>query len=257
MLGVDESAGVLLRWCRAAVLAGIAMAAGTVAHVQADGLLPGKSVLVVMLICLTTGTAMFLGRPASRLRVVMLLVAGQTFVHGALTALTGHRGDPPLTHADPLPVAPVASSLPASAGGGGSGRRVGSLMDQLQARPPTERPVQLSVPDPIQHLIADLTGAHALMALAHVGAAVVVGLWLAKGERALWTLLALGAVRAGVAIGPRLGALRTALAMTQRIAHASGSLMRLPVDLAPRVMSDARAVVRSRPRRGPPPLLVA
>ena len=42
--------------------------------------------------------------------------------------------------------------------------------------------MQLSVPYPIQHLMADLTGAHALMAGTHLLAAIVVGLWLAKGS---------------------------------------------------------------------------
>jgi hypothetical protein len=41
----------------------------------------------------------------------------------------------------------------------------------------------------LHHLAEDLTGAHAWMALAHAGAAAVVGLWLAVGERSLWALL--------------------------------------------------------------------
>jgi hypothetical protein len=41
--------------------------------------------------------------------------------------------------------------------------------------------------------MADLTGAHAAMALAHLAAAVLVGLWLAVGERALWHLVVLAA----------------------------------------------------------------
>jgi hypothetical protein len=48
MIGVDGSAGVLLRWCRAALLAGVAMTAGTVAHVEADGLVPGAGALVAI-----------------------------------------------------------------------------------------------------------------------------------------------------------------------------------------------------------------
>lgn len=41
----------------------------------------------------------------------------------------------------------------------------------------------------LEHLTADLTGQHALMAVGHAGAAAVVGLWLAAGERILWALL--------------------------------------------------------------------
>jgi hypothetical protein len=40
-------------------------------------------------------------------------------------------------------------------------------------------------------LFVGVTGPHVLMAEAHLAAAVLVGLWLAAGERALWTLLGL------------------------------------------------------------------
>jgi hypothetical protein len=186
--GVNESAGTVLRWCRALLLATVAFVAGVAAHLGADGLMPGRAALVVLFLTCTAGAAVFLGRPASRLRVVMLLVGGQTFIHGGLTALAGHRGDPPLVRT------PVAAPVPDFRTASGAGGRVGSLMDQFYAGQPGiaagER-VQLAVPYPVQHLIADLTGAHAAMALGHLAAAVVVGLWLAMGERALWAVLTL------------------------------------------------------------------
>src|SRR3712207_8594820 len=40
----------------------------------------------------------------------------------------------------------------------------------------------------VHHLIEDMTGPHAAMAVGHVAAAALVGLWLAAGERALWRL---------------------------------------------------------------------
>ena len=43
-----------------------------------------------------------LHRPASRGRVVLLVVTGQTLVHGVLTALSGHVGDEPVTGNGPL-----------------------------------------------------------------------------------------------------------------------------------------------------------
>src|SRR3954468_21066272 len=64
--------------------------------------------------------------------------------------------------------------------------------------------VQRVLPYPVQHLIADLTGAHAVMALGHLAAAVVVGLWLAMGERALWTGLPLTGDPVAWAIDPSL-----------------------------------------------------
>ena len=53
----------------------------------------------------------------------------------------------------------------------------------------------------LHHLAEDLTARHAVMALAHaVAAAAVVGLWLARGEHALWLLVDL----AGHAFAPLL-----------------------------------------------------
>jgi hypothetical protein len=45
------------------------------------------------------------------------------------------------------------------------------------------------LPEWLEHLVADLSGTHALMALGHALAAGLVGLWLGVGERALWALL--------------------------------------------------------------------
>ena len=181
---MDRTAGGALRWTRALLLAVVAMGSGVVAHVSADGRLPGPAVLGVLFLVCVAGAAAFLGRPASTLRVVVLTVTGQTVVHGFLTALSGHRGDPPLRR-----VAAVTPSLHAQVPTG-QGRR-GSYFDLAYAPGHQGSSTQLVLPAPVQHLMADLTGPHALMALAHVAAAVVVGLWLAVGERALWHLVAL------------------------------------------------------------------
>jgi hypothetical protein len=165
------------------LLALVAMCAGVVAHVSAEGLLPGPAALAGIFLVVVVAAAMFLGRPASGLRVVLLLVGGQTFVHASLTGLRGHRGEPPLSDT------PAPAVLPATPSGGG--RRVGSLLDQYHASAPTIPHTGDGIPGPVQHLVADMTGQHAVMALAHLVAAVAVGLWLARGERALWTVLAL------------------------------------------------------------------
>jgi hypothetical protein len=157
--------------------------AGVVAHVSADGLLPGPVALAWIFLVCVVGAAVFLGRPASGLRVVVLLVGGQTFVHAALTALRGHRGEPPLSRTPQHAVVPAAASS--------GGRRVGSLLDQYHAYAPASPGSGPGIPGPVQHLVSDMTGQHALMAIAHLAAAVAVGLWLARGERALWTVLAL------------------------------------------------------------------
>jgi hypothetical protein len=131
------------------------------------------------------------------------------------------------------------------------------LYDQLYANQPSVGS-QLTVPAPVQHLLADLTGPHAVMALAHLAAAAVVGLWLAIGERALWTVLAL--------MGDGL---RSLVAATVAAYYACVSLLlgtgylRGPhdpsrswggaVDVSPRV----RVLARTLSRRGPPLLLAA
>jgi len=119
---------------------------------------------------------------------VVMTVAGQTFVHGFLTALSGHRGDPPLRRAVSAP-APVTAPVPTGQG------RSGSYFDLVYAPAHQGAGAQVVLPEPVQHLMADLTGAHAVMALAHLAAAVLVGLWLAVGERALWHLVVLAADR--------------------------------------------------------------
>src|SRR6478735_3609046 len=161
---MDRTAGGALRWTRARLL--------------------GPAVLGLLFLLCVAGAAALLGRPASTLRVVAMTVAGQTFVHGFLTAMSGHRGDPPLRRAVATP-APVPATVPTGQG------RSGSYFDLVYAPVHPGTGAQLVLPAPVQHLMADLTGPHAVMALAHVAAAVVVGLWLAVGERALWHLVVL------------------------------------------------------------------
>src|SRR3954463_8679044 len=171
--GVNESAGTVLRLCPALPPAAGALVAGIAAHLGADGLMPGRTALVILFLACTVGAAVFLGRPASRLRVVLLLVGGQTFIHGGLTALAGHRGDPPLVRVPAA--APVPDFRTASAAGG----RVGSLMDQFYAGQPGAAAggrVPLTLPHPGQHLLGGLPRGAPVMALGHLAAAVVVGL---------------------------------------------------------------------------------
>jgi hypothetical protein len=253
MVAMERPVGPWLRWSRAAALAAVAFLAGVLAHASAGGLMPGRVALVLLFaVCLLTA-ATLLGRPASTLRIVVLLIAGQTFIHGALTAMAGHKGDPPLARSpvpQPIQHLPVVPS--------GDGRRVGSLYDQLYASQPHPA-TQLTVPAPVQHLIADMTGPHALMALAHLAAAAVVGLWLALGERALWTVLALMSDGVRVVVAATVVAYYAILALLAGSGHESAADARAPScgytteELPPRVRALARILVR----RGPPLLLPA
>ncbi len=241
---MDRTAGGALRWTRALLLAVVAMGSGVIAHLSADGRLPGPWVLALLFLLCVAGAAALLGRPASTLRVVVMTVAGQTFVHGFLTALSGHRGDPPLRR---VVAPPAAAPVPVHTGQ----HRTGSYFDLVYAPTHQGTGAPLVLPAPVQHLMADLTGAHAVMALAHLAAAVLVGLWLAVGERALWHLVVLAAdgVRSVVA---------AACSSYARVRWGARAL------LAPLPLRDDGPLPRLRQvldrvvvRRGPPLLPVA
>lgn len=177
-----------LLWLRAAFVGSTFFVFGVVGHVSAQGLLPAPAVLAFLLLLSVTLAGPFLARPASRLRLVSMLVGGQIFVHAALSASGGHRGDAPAASGSSAMVTPPSvASLPTV-----DGRRVGSLFDATQVATGQQT---VSVPRlPLAHLVSDL-GDHAPMMLAHLAAAVLLGLWLAVGEKTLWTLISLTARR--------------------------------------------------------------
>jgi hypothetical protein len=132
---------------------------------------------------------------------------------------------------------------------------VGSLADQYYAGHPSGEQVRLTVPFPVQHLLADMTQQHAAMALGHLLAAVAVGLWLARGERALWALLALTATHL---LEPALIRWSTIAAGVHLEAVSLVRLLRQPADtrIEP-ARPIERALARSVVRRGPPAALAA
>ena len=184
---MDQPVGSALRYGRALTLAVVAMAFGLVAHLTAGGLLPGAEGLALLLVPLFAVNAWLLEGPASALRLCVLLVVEQTFVHGGLTSAAGHAGEAvqrgSVTGADAATTGVLTSRLAKV------GDRTSSYEELAHAAHVPDSAAAL--PAPVQHLLADMTGPHALMAVAHVLAAVAVGLWLACGERALWTVLGL------------------------------------------------------------------
>lgn len=231
--------GVLV-WPRAAVVGLLAGGLGTVGHVSADGLLPGPAVVVGVLAVSVALSAAALQEQASTRRLAVLLVLGQAWVHLALSAAAGHRADPsggPAGHGGPL--LPVEHVVGSPGLGERDGRRVGSLMDAYHAGlPAPAEPTGAAGGGLLTHAVE-----HAPMMAAHLLVAVLVALWLAGGERALWTLLALSA-----------GVLLALLRPLVPIAVTAGG----PPAAAP----DLRRPGGSRPgaatplsRRGPPRLL--
>jgi hypothetical protein len=145
---------------RAFVTSLISLLLAVAAHLSAGGLLPALWTFPLMLLLCTACTALWMGREASPGRLAALLVAGQTTIHLAMTALAGHGET-----VEPGPTN-IAGAL----------REAG------------------------EHLLADLTPAQAPMALAHLAAAARAGLWLARGERFLWHTLRLVAQSARTAL---------------------------------------------------------
>lgn len=237
---MDRNAGEWLRWARAAVLAFVALFTGAVAHATANGLLPSLTGLVFLYAVTVVVAAVLLGRPATMTRIVTLTVAGQALIHVALTATAGHAGDAGAAH----PAAPQAS-LTQSPALDESGRRVGSMWDQYAATEPVTSAGGGA--NPIGHLISDLS-AHAPMMAVHIAAAALVGVWLAVGERALWTVLALTAGAVFAAVVTAVASLRP------RVVPA---VLRVAVPWRDPVPPHLRTVARSVVRRGPPALLAA
>lgn len=249
-------AGLALRWGRAAVLATVATTTGVLAHLSAGGLLPGAAGMVLIFGVSLAWSAALLGRPATTRRIVLMVMASQTFTHGALTAVAGHRGDhrlgavaPP--SGTPAPV-PTPSRSPITVMDGGHRAPWGDQMHA--ANPAADAPVQLSVPAPLAHLIADFTGPHAAMAAAHLVGAALLGLWLARGEQLVWSLVALSARGGANAIN----ALVAALTSPAAVGHLGAPLRTGPVSAAAAEASrPVRWFTPAAALRGPPALAAA
>lgn len=250
--GTTRATPVLL-WSRAALMAVVVLAVSVLGHVSADGLLPGPLALLALLGVTTVASAAFLTRQASALRLVALLAAGQALVHGALTLLAGHRGE----------TGPSAAAAGAERAGfvfdGRQVERTGSYFDQVAAMQAGGAPESAAgasgghLGSSLGHLVDHLATQSVAMLLAHTAAVAVLGLWLAVGERALWTVLTLTtsrvvgavAVVVGVALGGRL---RVLLERVRRTSYLP-STGRLAVPL-PHLLHHVVA------HRGPPALLL-
>ena len=188
---MTDHAGTALRWLRAGLLAGATLWVACWAHASADGNLPGWAGLTVLWLLATAVAAGLLGRPASSARIVTLVVGGQFGLHLLLSLVAGHGPAPATTaasryYATTSMLAEPGTGVVQPAGDGGA----------LTAG--------------LGGLLAELTSVDGLrMMVAHLVASVVVGLWLATGERVLWFCLRRIAHDARTGL---LGALRRILA---------------------------------------------
>lgn len=222
----------VLVWARAALLTTVTLFLGVAAHVTADGLLPSAAWLVVLGVLGIVPGAALLARPASTLRIVMMLAGGQGLVHLALTVTAGHAGHAGSAHVH-------------AAGARAHVDHTGSALQTLQTLQSGEAGAGaggLTVSSLVEHLAG-----HAPMMVVHLVAAALVGLWLAVGERTLWTLVAL----AGALVLRPLLLLRALARATHSTVPLAG-----PVLLGPRAPAAARFLARCVVRRGPPLLAI-
>jgi hypothetical protein len=197
------------------------------AHVLGGAELPPPS-LVLLTACLAVGLGVTLSRSRmGRAQLVAVVVAGQLLLHELLMVLVA------VDAADPLRQQPMQGmpgmNVPIAPDGS---HRVGSML--------------------VHHAATSVTTVPgATMLAGHALAATLVGLWLAAGERLVWSLLELLASRrrsaALMALVRALGAAGAAIDALHEPRRAS-----LSQRLAPPWRPSTWFLVRAAVRRGPP-----
>lgn len=216
-------------WVRAGVVGLLGLGSGVASHLLGGGLLPGAAPMALLAGVSVVAAALLLNTWASTTRLVALVVAAQTGWHLVLSGLAGHAGDPS---------APAAATpVPEVVGPG----RSGSLFDAYAASlPGSGDAVGGGGAGFIAHQVDHLAHQGPLMVLAHLLGAVALGVFLARGEQALCTLLTLSLARLLRVVRPCRALHLTPLT--------SAGPRPAAVVVAPRSVH----VVRHAPRRGPP-----
>lgn len=188
---------------RAAALGAVATTFGVMGHVQAGGSAPNPLTVSEIWLVAAVLSAAFLLRRAGLLRIAALLLGEQLLVHVSLMWLVGM----------PAPPAPMMPAMPGMSGMAGM---PGMAM-------PATAPSMSAMPS------MSMVAAHAL-------AAMIAGLWLWRGECALWSLLG----KVGAALSVRWLAPATPFAVLD---------LRIEAQTLP---SWGIRIAQEVPRRGPP-----
>jgi hypothetical protein len=209
----------LLRRVRALTLPSVLFTSGLAGHAAAGGVTPATSVLIPLFVLTVVAVAPFIGAPTSPLRSVSLLAGGQGLLHAAFQLLSGTVGATTTVGGVATESSSASSHLMMHHGAAASH---GSVMSPMG-------------------------DGHVVMLLAHLAAGVVVGLWLAAGERAFWTLLA-------VTARPVIEAWRAITAAARRrVGAVVVRCPQLPPGWGlPDAISSSVWVTGVVPRRGPP-----
>lgn len=170
--GPDPSRGGC-RAARAAVLALVALALGSAAHVVGGGVLPGPVGLVGLFLGLGGGAALVTSRRLRPALLVGWLGAAQAGLHLALSALAS-----PSVPA--VPMAPGLSGFASQQVGAATGHQHGLSLAALDHAGAVAGPAGLFGHD------------GAVMLAAHAAATVLTALALARGDALWWLLRSLG-----------------------------------------------------------------
>jgi hypothetical protein len=208
------------RWARALTLPSVLFISALAGHTAAGGVTPPAPVLVFLFAATVAVLVPLVGALSSPARIVALLIIGEGLLHVALELL-GRSTVMSAMHD------PAAMSSPANC----------HLM------------VQPTSATPYGSVVSLMSDGHVMMLLAHVAAAVVVGVWFAAGEHVLWKVLRLAA-------RPVIGAWQVVVSVARgavAIKLISHPQLQLCWDLR-RTVCALRCAAGAISRRGPPAL---
>lgn len=236
-----ERPGPALLALRATFLAAATLAVASAAHVSADGNLPSRTGLFWIFVMATMIIMPWLARPASIARIVTLVCSGQLVLHLVLTVVAGH-GPPVPRSEDAARYATTSMLAPHSHAPG-----TPAVHSHAMAGSGAE--------DVLGHLAAELTTIDGLvMFFSHLAGAAVVGLWLATGEKLLWSSLRAVARLVQLRIGEVIRRLQLwLLRLVVRLAR-THSAVQLGPWIEPPQQPVLQRLFAPAPRRGPPPV---
>ena len=160
----------MLRWLRVATLPSVLFTSGLVSHAAAGGVIPGGSVQVPLFVLTVVAAAPFARAAITPMQAAALLIGGQGLLHAALHMM----GDKAATVTTTMCHGPMDA-----AGSSPTGPHL--ISSHLITQPGALASHSFAM--------SPVSSGQIIMPLAHLAAVVVVGVWLAAGDRAFWTFL--------------------------------------------------------------------
>ena len=218
----------MLGWLRAATLPSVLVSSGLVSHAAAGGVIPGGSVLVPLFVLTVVTAAPFARAAITPMQAAALLIGGQGLLHAALHMMGDKAGTVTTT---------MCHGAMDAAGSSPTGPHL--ISSHLMTQPGALASHSFAM--------SPMSSGQIIMPLAHLAAVVVVGVWLAAGDRAFWTFLIFAA-------RPVAEAWRTVReAARDRIGAVVGCSPLVPPGMhTPSAVSSSVLAMSVVSRRGPP-----